>query len=71
MCFPASEKLVFAEASDRGTGRSRRSLNRQDKSISDEPLLQRVCGKAHTFSTALTALLENAFDTEIHKSHRA
>lgn len=28
-------------------------MNRQDKSISDDPLLQRACGKAPTFSTAL------------------
>lgn len=51
--FPVGEKFACSEAFDRGTRRFHWSLNKQDKSISDDPLLQRVRGKARTFSTVL------------------
>lgn len=48
--FQPGEKSVCAEALDKRTGRSLWNHNRQDKSISDEPLIQRVCGKAPPYS---------------------
>lgn len=49
---------MCAEAFDKGTGKSLWNLNRQDKSIGDEPLIQRVCGKAPPFSAVLLLFLK-------------